>query len=663
MSGLALRFARDSRPITPGEMTAMLDVIAYRGPDGQQIHLDGPVGMGFAKLAVTPEEEAEMQPLRSPRSACALIGDVRLDNRADLFALLPGLPKTASDAALVLALYEERGVDAFARLLGDFAVVLWDPREQRIVCARDTSGQRPLYYRLDTTFFTAASEIQQLLLEPGVPVEANIEHLRASLTPYAIFRNEKDSPETYYQGIYSLPAGHLLVVRPDSHQLRAYWQLEPPREIRYRTDAEYAEHYRALFLEVLRARLRTSRPVGVLLSGGLDSSSVACGAQHLYREGEAVHNGFATFTSVFDASDCDERPYIENMRDMYGFDAHFVPVGQLFGRLQLEPDVFRDAPNMGIAETRDGILREAHQLGIRTLLTGDMADACVFGSRLVFDSLLKQGHLRAFARHLRAYRRLTSESLAKTVAFACIAPLLPLALQRKVTVAYAQRTLSAQLPYLLPSWIPEPLRRDLAQQHLQLTLALEQTRLFANETRQSEYQMLYPPEMAASLSPWPMAVSRPFADRRLHAFLLAIPPEQKFEPHPETDDYYAGSKQIVRRAMRGILPESIRTRTDKTNFNSVAQQEIEQHWPLYTAAFGPGSTSHIAALGLIDPNSFWARLQVLRTRGHQPDSIYVMRMAETETWLRSLNWYRQQQVEAQTLSISSRPYLMLTTEL
>lgn len=662
MSGLAVRFCRDGRSVARHEIGAMLNATPYLGPDGQWIRLEGQVGFGYSKLTLSSEEEDEQQPLCSHYTGCLLVADVRLDNRADLFALLPNLPLTISDAELVLRLYEERGLDAFALLLGDFALAIWDPRERRMVCARDTSGQRPLYYRLDTAAFVAASEIPQLLQEPGVAVAANVERLRESLIPYHMFRNEKDNSDTYYQGIYSLPAGHLLVVTAGGHHLHKYWYLDSPREIRYRTNEEYAEHYRALFLDVLRARLRTSRPVGVLLSGGMDSSTVACGVQYLYRSGLAIDTDFATFTTDFGIADCDERTYIDDMQRMYGFDAHFVAAGHQNGRLHLDPRSFRESPNLGSAEMRDGILREVHQHGVRTLLTGELADACVGGSPLVFDSLLRQGKFRSLGHHMRAYRRLTTESLSKTILFGCVAPLLPLALHRCISVGYGRRKLTAQLPYLLPDWMPEPLQHDLAHRHMQVTLQAEQERRFANETRHSEYQMLYPPEVARPLSPWPMVVSRPFADRRLHQFLLAIPPEQKFEPQPECNEYYASSKQIVRRAMRGIIPDSIRTRTHKTIFDSVVQQEIERQWPHYVTAFGSGSTSRVADLGLIERDQFWARLQLMRTSGEQRDIHYVMRVVETETWLRSVEWYSQHKASMQVPNASDLHYSPVTLD-
>ncbi|HEX7122007.1 MAG TPA: asparagine synthase-related protein, partial [Gemmatimonadaceae bacterium] len=396
MSGLVALLHRDGRPVEPGVVWEMLRAIPYRGPDGMWLRVWDDVALGFAKLAITPEEIDEEQPLVSPRTGCAVTADVRLDNRPDLLAQLPDrLPPSTSDAELILRAYETWGTDLVDHLLGDFAVVIWDPRQRQLVLARDTSGQRTLFYRADAHTFAAASEIQQLLQDPAVPVRPNEQRIRAYLTPFWTYQNEKQGTATFYEGILALPPGHAMVVQGRAVRVWRYWELET-REIRYRTADEYAEHYLALLSEVVRTRLRTSSPIGALLSGGLDSSSIVAVAHELFRSGSAHNGGFTTFTSAFDGLECDERPLIEDLRDKYGFRAEFVDCGAFGGRLQPEAAGFKESPNMGVGEARDAILGAAHQAGVRVLLTGDTADACVGGTRLVLDSLLRQGQLDAF---------------------------------------------------------------------------------------------------------------------------------------------------------------------------------------------------------------------------------------------------------------------------
>ena len=648
MSGLAAIFNRDGRPADRGLISRMLAAVPYRGPDGLSLRLGNEVALGHARMAITPEEARERQPLSSPRSGCMLSADVRLDNRADLLARLPDrLEPTIGDAEIILRAYEAWKLDALPRLLGDFAFVLWDPRLRRLVCARDTSGQRTLFYRATARGFAAASELHQLLQDPTIPIQPNEERIRQRLIPLNMFRNEKDSPDTYFEGIHAVPAGHVVVVDRSTMRIRRYWDFRAPSELRYRTDDQYAEHFLALFREVVAARLRVAGPIGALLSGGLDSSSIVCTAQHLYRAGTVKSQGFTSFSAVFDGLECDEQPLIRDIQDMYGFDARSIPCGEESGRLRLDAAGFQESPNMGTSNLRDPICSAATQAGVRVLLSGDWADSCVGGSRLVFDSLLRQGHLRSFWRHLRAYRRLSDEGLAKILTFACLAPFLPMSLQTELHTTHARRDFKHNGRRWLPAWMREPLRDDLRQRHIQLWLQVERKRRFSNPARESEYQLLYPPEITRHPAPWPLEVWRPFADRRLHQFLLAIPPEQKFAPHPETNEFYAGSKRVVRHAMRGIVPESVRARKSKTVFQAQIRQELDRQWPTYEAAFGPSANPEIAQRGYVDRHQFWSRLGELREGQYGPDLVYLLEMVGLETWLRSLKGPRSVAISVQ----------------
>jgi asparagine synthase (glutamine-hydrolysing) len=639
VSGLAGLFHRDGRPADPAAVAAMLAAVPYRGLDGSGTWHEASVALGHVKLAVTPEDAADRQPIVSQATGCVLVADVRLDNRQDLLGVFPDLRASAgervSDAAIVLRAYEVWGEDSFARLLGDFALVIWDARRRCLVAARDTSGQRPLYYRADLGTFAFASEIHQLFQDPAVAMAPNEARILDDLTPHFVYQNEQDRAATYYDGILALPAGHRLNVTEDELQVRQYWTFQPPRELRYRRDEDYEAHFRDLLFDVVAARLRSSHPVGALLSGGLDSSSVVCVAQELYRAGRATDGGFVSLSAVFDGLECDERMFVEDVREKYRLDARFVRAAERAARLALAPAGFRASPLPGTGE-REALLEEAERSGVRAVLTGDVADACVRGSRAVLDSLILHGRLAAFRRHLRAYRRATGASSRQVAIELCLLPLLPLFVQRPAHAALTRRLLTRYRRQLLPSWMAAPYQEQVAERNLELSLEVERHRQFRSPARELEYRLLYPPSAAPLPAGWPVEIRRPFADRRLHEFLLAIPPEQKFEPHPDTDEPYAGSKWLVRRALRGILPESVRTRTTPTHFGAVFVEELRRRWSEYEAAFGPGAKSEVAGRGLVNQDAFWSRLEALRNGAHAPDLLYVVRVVGLETWLRAL---------------------------
>lgn len=654
MSALAALFRRDRRPVDPVMVEEMLAPVAYRGPDGRGIRSWRQVALGQVKLTITPEERDEQQPLVSPRTGCAIVADVRLDNRPDLLRSLPGQPPaTTSDAELILRAYEAWGVDAARRLLGDFAFVIWDPGQHRVVCARDSYGQRTLFYRVDGQSFVAASEIQQLFQDDAVEIAPDEERLRDYLVPFNMGRNAADCARTFYAGIRALAAGHLLIVDEHHAQTHRYWDFQPPPELRYRDDASYAEHFRELFFAVVRARLRSVGTVGALVSGGLDSSSIVCTASEILGVGDGAGRGLTAYSLLFNGLGCDEGVFIRDIQAKYALNTRYVEAAGLVTSLNLEPTSFMRSPGKAVSEL-DAVYQAASDDGVRVLLSGEVADSCTYGTRYTFDSLLRHGRLGDFWRHLRAYRRLSNESPRKILALYCGVPFLPLAVQRALMVAYTRREFAREKGGLLPSWMPESLRTELARRHLTLELDRARQRRFASPGRQKEYGLLYPAEVGREPSGWPLVISRPYADRRLHEFLLAIPPEQKFEPHPYADELYAGGKLIVRRGLRGILPESVRTRTVKTHFASLLQDEIQRRWPDYERAFGPNGQSELARRGLVDRGRFWDRLQDLRGGDWGLDFLYVMRLFGVETWLRTFQLPRSQLIANQARQAISR---------
>lgn len=647
MSSLAVVFNRDGRPLTHDGVWEMLDAVPYHGPDGVWVRNWNTISMGYAKTTVTPEEIDEQQPLVSPRTGCSIVADIRLDNRTDLRRILGSLPASTSDAELALRAYERWDSDAISHLLGDFAFVIWDPRNQEVVCGRDSSGQRPLFYRVDDRTFAAASEIHQLLQDQSAPVEPNEDRILFGLQTNNIFRNDKQYASTYYRGIYSIPPGHLMIVSSDRHRLKRYWELGPRQEIRYRGDADYAEHFRDLLFTCVKDRLRSIHPVTIALSGGLDSASVACIALELARDNGTPVPDISAVSSIFEGLDCDERPYIETIRAKYGIDVRYVPSNGVNSRLQLEPQRFQESPNMALNDDRAALLAAATAGGARVILTGDVADSCVQGTWLVFDSLLRQGRLRDLRHHAREYQEAVGAS-RQLIALYTLAPVLPLAMQRRVMAASARRWLARHEGMMLPRWMPEPLRATLEERSAEAAIHAEVTRRFANQTRHYEAHLLDPPEVAGSASPLSLQTWRPFADRRLHEFLLAIPPEQKFNVAPGSGSPYARSKWILRRAMEGILPDTIRLRTMKTNFSQAHSNSIDLQWPLYEAAFGPKGGSEIARRGYVIADQFWSRLEQARAGIAAPDSVYVSHLVGIETWLRAFNLPRAQFVTIPT---------------
>jgi asparagine synthase (glutamine-hydrolysing) len=217
-----------------------------------------------------------LQPWMSPSGAVVWF-DGRLDNRDDLAHLCdPPLNQAncaLSDARLVLAAYEHDGDRFPGQLNGDFALALLDEQRQQLILARDVMAARTLYYCPVPGAVVFASEIRSLLAHPRVSAGPDEDGLAALVLDYWC-----DDHRTCFKGIYSVPAGHSIVVTREGIERREHWAFDPARTIRYRSFPEYRDHFRSLFEQSVRRRLRSEHPVAITVSGGVDSSAIFCQA-------------------------------------------------------------------------------------------------------------------------------------------------------------------------------------------------------------------------------------------------------------------------------------------------------------------------------------------------------------------------------------------------
>src|ERR1700676_1037084 len=310
MSGIVAMFNLDGRPTDPRVVGRMLNSMRHRGPDGQASFASGPVAFGHARLCSTEESWREHQPLRDDGAQLALVFDGRVDNRAELKDALAtsGMPpRDDTDAELVLRAYQCWGEESPARIIGDFAYVIWDGARKRLFCARDPLGIKPLYYHLDAKRFVCASDLQALLLEPEFSTAPN-EGMAAEIMCGRVL----DPEETLFRDILQVVPGNYLTIDSDQVRKHRYWSLNSAHEIRYSTDQQYASHFLELFGEAVRCRLRhPGTGIAAQLSGGLDSSSVVSMAAWLKREGEVDSAPFETFSLISPEPKDNERSYID----------------------------------------------------------------------------------------------------------------------------------------------------------------------------------------------------------------------------------------------------------------------------------------------------------------------------------------------------------------
>lgn len=556
MSGIAGFFNLDGRPADPALLRRMTDRMAHRGPDGVGHWTDGPVALGHRMLHTTPEALQEKQPLTNELGDLCLTLDGRVDNRDELRRELEARGfrlRTDTDAELVLRAYQCWGEACPAKIIGDFAFALWDRRKRHLFCARDPLGVKPFTYYCDGRTFVFGSELRPLFEEPSVRREPNEgmigEYLAAAIT---------SQEETLWQGILRLPPAYRLVVRTDGTlRKERYWDIDPEPETGYLRDDELAEHFRQVFQEAVRCRLRSQAPVGADLSGGLDSSSVVCVGRQLHRNGTIPENGFETFSVTFPGLHCDETPWIQDVVRMWDVKSNLVPWGPI------EPSHYRNAALASLdfpgypngAGMSHGYHSLARSKGIRVLLSGVGGDDWLTGAPAHYARLLRGGACRALLREALSEARVSGVREAMiTLARYGLAPLLPPRLElagRAIVTAYR---------------IPRSLDLRFARR---IGLAQRLAAEAAATSRHGGSLIRWGPRsgwqvyagevedrVAAALG---LEQRHPFLDRRVVEAALRIRADWHWDS--------GRTKRLLRLAMRGILPEGVRTRTTKAHFS------------------------------------------------------------------------------------------------
>jgi asparagine synthase (glutamine-hydrolysing) len=524
MSGMAGLFNLDGRLAMREDLEAMGVALAHRGGDADGTWVSDRVGLIHRTRWITPESRTERLP--SECRGLAITSDTRLDNRDELARELGADPRS-SDSSLIVMAYEKWGERCPEKLLGDFAFALWDVRNQRLFCARDHLGGKPFCYYASKTQFAFASETAGLLALREVP-RRSIDFTEDSY--------HDDKARTSFRDIFRLPPASTLIVDSQGIRIREYWRLDPHRENRMKT-REYEDAFRELFREAVRCRLRSAYLVGSTLSGGLDSSSVVCMARTLVTE------PLRTYSAVSD--DLDACPEFKFVR-------HVLASGPLRPTLI----AVREAPRFS-SEVHDPdpvdsgylfIPRMLHAAaardGVRVMLDGADGDVTTSLGYDYLSYVAQEQGWRAFFREWKGRMRRTGKGSARVLMGSAIGP-------------------------RLPNWLQSILGLSRCSRHRSL--------------RECHFSMLTSGFLPFGLELYDRSAARfgiearhPFFDKRLVEFCLALPADQKV--------FEGWTKSILRRAMRGLLPEAVRLRTDKVNLVSPFRAGLTESKPRFSFA-------------------------------------------------------------------------------
>jgi asparagine synthase (glutamine-hydrolysing) len=569
--------------------------------------------MLYHAFHTTRESRLETQP-HITKSGAVVTWDGRLDNRAELVGKLGnGLSMDATDVAIVAGAYEKWGTECFAQLIGDWALSIWDPRDRALILAKDPFGTRHLFYTLERDSITWSTLLDPLVLFSGRPVKVDEEYVAGWL----VF-----SPATHltpYVGIHAVSPAFSVVVRNDKASIRKYWDFDPDNRVRYRTDAEYEEHFRKAFAASVQRRLRSDAPILSELSGGMDSTSIVCVADTLIAGGGAEAPRLDTISYYNDSEpNWNERPYfveVENKRGRTG--CHINVSSQNISSLGLESSHFAAIPGSYSppSEFTDQFAFCMTSQGNRVLLSGIGGDEVTGGVPTPtpeLADLLVRAQVGALAHQLKVW------ALDKRK------PWFHLFLE--TTREFLPRILVGLPKYQRPApW----LNTHFVKQH--------RSALAGYEPRLNVFGSLPSLQMnldtlnglrgqlgscCASASLYEKRY--PYLDRDLLEFLYAIPREQLVRPGQR--------RSLMRRALKGIVPDVILQRRRKAFVSRAPLAALKQDWGDVV------QMSHnmlSEKIGIVDSAKFLKGIQDA-SAGREIPLTGLLRTLVLESWLRGL---------------------------
>ena len=530
------------------QMTACL---AHRGPDDAGAWDEPGVALGHRRLSILDLSPNGRQPMADPQDRYRLLHNGEVYNyvelRNELGAHGYGF-RTGTDTEVILAAYDHWGKACVKRFNGMWAFAIWDRHRRELYCARDRFGIKPFYYRVEGQRLVFASELKAFRAA-GMPLAASEPRVREFLEHGLI----DHTAETFFRGIQQLPPAHALLFDGGGLRLERYWSLEDRN-----FDGNAATDFRDLFFDSIRLRLRSDVTVGTSLSGGLDSSAIACVIDHLMRtENEVtlpVGERQQVFTAYFDRPGLDERPYATDVVRQTRSKSHLISFSaeQLLAELPAIVEAQDEPFRSSSIAAQWFVMRQARDSGVTVMLDGQGGDEVLAGYDgyfgYLFGDLLLGGRLRSLAAEVGAYRRLRNVGTARALA-SIMRPFAPENLQwtARSRARGARRLLHRDLlaqPISLPaadSAFPDRFRR-----RLEVVLTQRLPELLRYEDRNS---------MAHSIE-----ARLPYLDYRLVELMFSLDP-----PHLISG---GRAKVILRDSLQDVLPRSVRVRTDKIGFET-----------------------------------------------------------------------------------------------
>ena len=623
MTGIAA-LVRQDEPVSQHDFDAVFDALEHRSWDGADRVVLDRAALGHQHAYTTPEEVGERQPIE--HDGVWLTFDGRIDNRTEVLEHLRDhhaeLSENPSDAEITLSAYCTIGLEFLDLFVGAFALIIWDSPEERLLLARDkTDLSRSLYYAESGDVIVAASEMQAVLTHPAV-----LPTMNEGLLGEFLADEVKTPIETFYENIFSVEPGSFVEWSPDGVRTERYWnvwdaavELDPSKDP--------AEEFLSRFEQAVECRLRSPTCPGVMLSGGLDSTSIACVARRildrndkneleetdgdhdlhafsLLREDEAFEDEIERIRAVVET--CDLRSHVVHAEDHY-----------TLKDTELYEELASESPRINslIQGTRS-LYDEATDTGRTALLTGvggNMYD----GNRFYYLDLLRSLRLGTFFHHARSDFYPIREILKWFV----LVPSSPR------IASFVRRQYGDAIETGVPEWIDDEFA-DRTRLEERLTAGTGagfdsvSKELMFNAYFRSSRRFEAASDRRVALEAG-VDLRNPLLDSRLLSFLFALPSWETFDAGQD--------KVLVRRAMEGILPEIVRMQSDAVVFDPIIDLGIKHRRRSFVEELL--TDPHVSRFGIVDECGFEGHVREYLD-GPRRGSRRVWALLSTELWLR-----------------------------
>jgi asparagine synthase (glutamine-hydrolysing) len=579
----------------------MLASIVHRGPDGSGVDFSDHFSIGMRRLAIIDLAGGD-QPLYSDDGNLSLVFNGEIYNHVELRRELQTKGRRFvtdhSDTEVILRGYEEWGRDVVDHLIGMFAFAISDHERGELFLGRDRLGIKPLYYVDGPDGFAFASELKALLQDRSLPRRPDLDVVYRFL----LFRVHDADEDTFFDGVRRLLPGHTMLVRSDGvTKIERYWS--PPVNPEFtssRSDDDYADEFAARFDTIVKRHLISDVPVGVPLSGGLDSSGVACTMAHLMERGTDLHtDGLYTFSALYPGLSIDESEYIHEVEQAVGSIARYTyPQVDEFWNEIMEWVWFQEEPTIASAPYAYYRVYRLASEYVKVMVSGNGGDELLAGYipyfRAYLTSALDQRHYLSGAREVvkgwDLYRKYFAEVLRG----------------RFGKKPVAARELLRATPEV--RGVTFEAHRNLNERLASDVLQFSTPNLLRYEDKNS---------MAFSIE-----ARVPFLDHEFVEFIFSLPIDQKIDG--------GWNRAVYRRALRGRIPEKNRLRRSKIGFTNPDVSWIKARAPEIRDIF---ASTDLAGREIYDQPALVGAFDEWLA-GRPGDGLIFWRVLVTELWMR-----------------------------